>query len=185
MEPEITVFDNNNALVGKTFARRAKALVAKGRAHWTDTNMTAVVLVAGDADLADVYPSNDREMEMVDLREHRGTEPARDTFRKKPEWADCSDDLLMHLAKERVRRRKMLRLGVLAFLPALFITFIAIDSLRISAVGFGFFIGLFFVWGAWIVWHGAQAVHDYMMNRYPKPNEVEMEFKRLKASKRS
>jgi len=186
MGPEITVLDNDNTLVGKTFARRAKALVAKGRAHWTDANMTAVILAEGDEDLAEVYPSNDREIEMVDLRVHGGAEPARE-MRPRPrvqDFSDCSDDLLMHLAKERVRRRKVLRLNALAFLPVLFVALLVIDAMRTSSFGFGFFVGLFFVWGAWIVWHGAQMIYDYLMNRYPKPNEVEVEFKRLKASKR-
>jgi len=181
MEPEITVFDNNNTLVGKTFARRAKALVAKGRAFWTDANMTAVVLAEGDEDLAEVYPPNGTNVEMVDLRTHGSTEPARGAHHEKKEWADCSDDLLMHLAKERVRRRKLIRLNALAFLPVLFVTFLIVDAMRANNFGFGFVIGVFVMWGAWIAWHGVQLIHDYVMHRYPKPNEVELEFKRMKS----
>ncbi|MCL2397893.1 MAG: hypothetical protein FWC93_07515 [Defluviitaleaceae bacterium] len=48
MEPEVIVYDEKGDAVGKTFGRRARQLVAKGRARWVDETQGAVVLVDGD-----------------------------------------------------------------------------------------------------------------------------------------
>ena len=161
MEPEIIVYDGNNIQLGKTFSRRAKQLVAKGRAVWTNNGQTEIVLA---------------EESIVDMREAA------------PERAGESDDLLRHLAKERVQRRKLIRRHIWAYIAAVPFTILMLAgfSLRLHEFNFalGFSIGVLTLWGAWIFVQVMANIRERMRHRFPKPDEVEMEFLRLKAAGR-
>ncbi|MDR2182669.1 MAG: hypothetical protein LBE55_00685 [Clostridiales bacterium] len=170
MEPEITVYDDKNNQIGKTFARRAKQLVGKGRAIWTDDNRRAVILADG-TDVSEVYAPNGG-VPTVDLREEAET-------------VGPSDDLLLHLAKERVRRKKAMKWhigGIISAALFIFVFFLAATEgfWRVPPIGwimFGFCYGMIAVWGIWIGCQIAASLRD----RPLRPNEVEREFRRLKS----
>jgi len=173
MEPEIIVFNSENMQIGKTFARRAKQLVAKGRAAWTDEGRMAVV-VADVGDFEEV--SRDNGGRIIDLRETEDETPK------------ISDDLLRHLARQRVRRRKLLMWNAIAYgaaIPMNLFMLAAFWSVVFSRTDFylaaGFFLGIMTLWGGWIFVQIAAALREKLRNRYPKPDEVELEFLRLKA----
>ena len=174
MEPEITVFDNRNNQIGKTFGRRAKQLVGKGRAVWTDESQRAVILIDG-ADVSEIYAPNGGSFK--DLREDEI-------------WEEMSsdDDLLRNLAKERVRRKKVLGWHVAGIIFAGFFVLIffagATNGFRwnvnpILYFMFGVCYGMIAVWGIWIF----RQIANVINGRPPKYNEVEKEFQRLKSMK--
>ena len=174
MEPEITVYDNGNNPIGKTFARRAKQLVGKGRAVWTDGSQQAVILADG-ADVSEVYAPNGGAV--MDLREK-----SEEIWQKE---VNPSDDMLRHLAKERVRRKKALpwHIGGIIF-TALFIliffSFVTNGFWRVLPIGwvmFGFCYGMITVWGIWIV----RQIAAVWRERSVRPDAVEIEFHKLKA----
>ncbi|MCL2573161.1 MAG: 2TM domain-containing protein [Defluviitaleaceae bacterium] len=174
MEPEITVFDNKNNHIGKTFARRAKQLVSKGRAVWMDDSQRTVILI-GDADISEIYAPNGGGV--VDLRDS-GYEH---------DVEESNDDLLRHLARERVRRKKMLRWHIVGLVAisifTLFFFLVATNGFawRTAPViffMFGIFYGAIAVWGVWI---GKEMV-AVMMDKAMRGKEVEKEFQRLKST---
>jgi hypothetical protein len=172
MEPEITVYDEKNNQIGKTFARRAKQLVGKGRAIWMDDNRRAVILADG-ADVSEVYASNGGMM--VDLREDR----------EEAEPEGPSDELLRRMAKERVHRKKALKwhiLGIIFTALFVFIFFLAVTEgfwrvLPIGWIMFGFCYGMIAVWGIYI----ARQIAVSWRERSVRPDDVEKEFRRLKS----
>ena len=174
MEPEITVYDNGNNPIGKTFARRAKQLVGKGRAVWVDGGQQAIILAAG-ADVSEVYAPNGGAV--MDLRE--GSE---EMWLKE---GSLSDDMLRHLAKERVRRRKALPWhigGIIftTFFVFIFFLFVTNGFWRVLPIGwfmFGLCYGMIAVWGIWIV----RQIAAVWRERTVRPDAVEMEFHKLKA----
>ena len=174
MEPEITVYDNRNNQIGKTFARRAKQLVGKGRAVWTDDSQRAVVLADG-ADVSEIYAPNGGSVK--DLREDGIWEEAS---------SSSGDDLLRNLASERVRRKRVLWWHVAGIIAVAFFVFIffvgATNGFRwnISPIiyfMFGICYGMIAVWGVWIF----RQIAAVMNGRPPRRNEVEREFQRLKS----
>jgi len=170
MEPEITVFDNNRNQIGKTFARRAKQLVGKGRAVWSDDSQRAVILAAG-ADASEVYADNGGSFK--DLRETGVLEET-----------GHSDELLRHMAEERVRRKKALVWHIAGFFATcifVFMFFLITTNgfWRVAPIGyimFGFCYGMIAIWGIWI---GRQIAAGWR-ERSLRPDEVEREFQRLK-----
>ena len=70
MQEKIMVFDENDAPAGHTYYRRAKQLVAKGRAVWTDGGKTAIRLMPKENDeeaLKMEYVKIDRDIESEEL----------------------------------------------------------------------------------------------------------------------
>jgi len=173
MEPEITVYDNKNNQIGKTFARRAKQLVGKGRAVWTDDSQRTVILVDG-ADVSEIYAPNGGVL--MDLREE-GTW----------EEASTSDDLLRNFAMARVRRKKAMWwhvAGIIsaAFFVLIFFAFATNGFWRAEPVVFFLFgvcYGMIAIWGIWIFRQIAAILNDGP----PRHNEVEKEFQRLKSTR--
>jgi len=96
MSEKITVFDEKNVMVGQTFMRRAKQLVAKGRAAWLDDSQTSICLTSKEAIL----------LEGEDEMEHKTT------------GHDYDDSALLHMAKRNVRQRRILLCHILAFVLA-------------------------------------------------------------------
>ena len=171
MEPEITVYDNDNNQIGKTFARRAKQLVSKGRAVWVDDRQCSVVLIDG-TDVSEVYPPNG--VRFKDLREDEDWE---ETYN--------ADDALRRLAKERVWRKRALWWHVSGIIFSTFFVFIfflfATDGFW-RAAPFTYFIfgvcyGMITVWGIWIFRQIAAVLNE----RAPRFDKVEKEFRRLKS----
>jgi len=170
MEPEIKVYDDKNNQIGKTFARRAKQLIAKGRATWVDDSQAAVILSAG-ADVSEIYAPNDGNFK--DLR-----------YVKERIEDDDSDDFLRRLAAERVRHKKALRWHVAGFFAVLFFTpgFFAIVTngfWRVMPIGWimlGFCCGMIATWGIWI----GRRITELWRERSLRPHDVEREFQRLK-----
>ena len=175
MEPEIIVYDDKRNQMGKTFARRAKQLVGKGRAVWMYDSQRAIILAAG-VDVSEVYASNDGGC-YVDLRpesEELGLHEAA-----------SDDDMLRHLARARVRRKKALRwhvAGVFGASNFIFVFFLIATGgfWRVTPVGwlmFGFCYGVIAVWVVWV----ARQIAAAWRERSLRPNEVEKEFQRLKS----
>ena len=175
MEPEITVYDKMNNQIGKTFARRAKQLVGKGRAIWTDDSQRAVILADG-ADVSDIYAPNGGIM--MDLRE--SILDADDVEAHGP-----SDDFLRYLAKERVRRKKALKWHICGIIATTFFTFVFFVIVtngfwRVLPIGwimFGFCYGMIASWGIYI----ARQIAASWRERTLRPDDVEKEFQRLKS----
>jgi len=178
MEPEITVFDDKSKQIGKTFARRAKQLVGKGRAVWTDDSQRAIILAAG-ADASEIYAANDGSYK--DLRE--GEEMNWED--RSLEEASVNDGMLRSLAEERVRRRKALPWHIVGlFFTAVFVFgfFLVVTNgfWRVQPIGwimFGFCYGMMAVWGLWVV----RQIAIIWRERSLRPDEVESEFQRLKS----
>ena len=93
MSEKITVFDDKNVMVGQTFVRRAKQLVAKGKANWLDDSQTSICLTSKKIIL----------LEGEDEMEHKSTEHSYD------------DSALLHMAKRNVKQRQVLLCHIFAF----------------------------------------------------------------------
>jgi len=106
MQEKINVFDENDALSGQTYYRRAKQLVAKGRAVWADSSKTAIRLT---------------QKEMNSLKDYGTIESKLDS------------EELLYAAKHNVRLKRSLIYHTIAFLIAAPLVFAALPVFLNSA----------------------------------------------------
>ena len=93
MHEKITVFDESNREAGKTFYRRARQLVAKGRAAWLDEGRTSLRLIS---------------------------RPDKETAAMKYDTINIESEKheLLFAAKSNVRRKRSLVWHIIAFIVA-------------------------------------------------------------------
>ena len=96
MQEKISVFDENNIPTGRTYYRRAKQLVARGRAAWHDGGKTAIRLIPRKND-------TDKEIAIMEY----------DSAISKLE-----NEELLYTAKRNVRLKRGLMWNIIAFLVA-------------------------------------------------------------------
>jgi hypothetical protein len=170
---KITVFDKEGHIIGETFRRRAKQLVLKERAVWTDDN--AICLLEANNTKGDNNMEN-QNMPFVDLRE---IEEARE------ETNTPSEDLLMYLARRNIRFRRGLIAHVIA-LPAVCVALAYLPGnflWRITSWENGFYNGLLAAWGLFIFYKIILFVRQQLHSRnYLKKDPIKEEYNRLKST---
>ncbi|MCL2397626.1 MAG: hypothetical protein FWC93_06110 [Defluviitaleaceae bacterium] len=105
------------------------------------------------------------------------------------DWRGASDDLLRHLAKERVRRRRVLKWHLTGFVLTGFLNFVIFAGFwnyvlqdNIFFLWLGFTYGMIALWGVWIVRQIVIVMQERMWRSRPVADEVELEFKRMRDS---
>jgi len=174
---KITVFNDKNEIVGKTFARRAKQLVMKERAKWADNAHTAINLLEAD------HKEEKINMEIFSNKQDF-IDKALDEKHEKAELpSEPSDDLLMYLAKQNVEKRRNLRINAIA-LPVAFIAIYIISGGFSANFGnllhWDFVLGVFVTWGAILVYRIFMYQRARFVSRFSKADPVKEEYERLK-----
>jgi len=162
---KVVIYDQNKTKVGETFQRRAKQLVLKGRATW---------LNEGSAIELQIAPNKEDEMEnnqYIDLRDTAETHVTPKT---------PSDDLLMHLAKRNIRKRKELIIHIVAYFASFMLLLIISDGFR--NLNFDIFFGMYVTWGVFIAHKVFVQLRDWMTRSKPNKDALEAEYARLKAT---
>jgi hypothetical protein len=131
MEDKVLLFDANNVKIGETFMRRAKQLVSRQRAEWTDESHIAIRF-APDAEEPPIVI---------------------------PEAADESpDDSWIYAAAEKqIRERHNFILHSVAFLPGIFMLFLFTTAFLDSVLNEPVYFFCFML-GGWIT---AYAIHAW------------------------
>ncbi len=99
MVQRITVINDGGAKIGMTFPKRAKQLINKQRAFWRDETHTAIRL------LPEIKEESEMNNEISDVRDI-------------PAVSERSDDLLMYIAKARVKEKERLIKHIAAYAAA-------------------------------------------------------------------
>lgn len=105
MQEKIAVFDENGIEAGRTYHRRAKQLVAKGRAAWHNSDKTAIHMMPEE---------NESDKEII-IMEY-------DTAENKPD-----NEEMLYAAKRNVRLKRSLKWHIIAFViaaPLIYILFV-------------------------------------------------------------
>ncbi|MCL2855688.1 MAG: hypothetical protein FWE21_08725 [Defluviitaleaceae bacterium] len=163
---KVVIYDQNKNIVGETFPRRAKQLVLKERAMWLNEN--AITLL--NAQEEEKMENN----QYIDLRE---------TAETPPHHPAPSEDLLMHLAKRNIRKRKELLVHIAAFFTSFVILLIITDGFGVRG-GFApeFFLGIYLTWGVFIAHKIFVQLRDWLTRSRPSKDALKSEYERLKAA---
>ena len=152
MQDKILLYGSNGEKMGETFARRAKQLVKRQRARWTDEAKTAIRFEpdAGDwtedSDTGD--DSDDSEAASEALP---SAEPAQASH-------DFDDSALVELAKKRIKERRRFVFHTLAFLPGWFVAFLFSVMVHGTFSRNAGMLMFAFITGAWLT---AYTIHFY------------------------
>ena len=133
METKVIMYDADNQKVGETFLRRARQLVSKQRATWTDDTQTAIRFAPDDP--------LEMETDIIDT-------PSKD-----------KDERLLSLAKQIISERHERHRFIwhtLALIPG-YISIIFVINVMLAARNGNDYV--FFLWGAWTM---AYAIHAYV-----------------------
>jgi len=170
---KITVYDQDNQLVGETYQRRAKQLVLKNRASWMDDDHSAICLTNADDEL-DI---ENEEEKMIYHNNGAKEMEARypDDSHDKP-----SNDLLMYLAERNIRFRGNLIRHSAAFIVVFPIMIILTDGFHVRSNGH-FFAGIIVAWGALIAYKTYVLIRSWLASRLPRHNALTAEYERLKS----
>jgi hypothetical protein len=170
---KITVLDKEGRVIGETFNRRAKQLVLKERATWTDEKNSAIRLLKAELTEGDEIMEN-QNMPFMDLRAAE---------RPHEEISTPSEDLLMYLARRNIRFRRGLLTHIIA-MPAAFLALAWITGgFRVNHFDSGFYTGFAFAWGLLILYKIAVLTRQYLYSRGGhKKDPITAEYNRLKST---
>lgn len=167
---KIEVLNSGGEFIGETFPRRAKQLVAKGRAEWAEVHR--IILVEVDfmsKDLAG-YAPNEREA-VGAVTEYAIPLPA--------EGAEESDDMLRYMAGRIVDLKRMLTWNVLAMLPASVVVLALVVLVQDILVAL-FLIGAMAAWGGYVLGRLVDLLKLGGLGSKRRSIQTELEFQRLK-----
>jgi len=193
---KITVFDQNNKLIGETFPRRAKQLVRVNRARWLNDSLNSICLaqnIASDkegkfmANLSSNELSIDENViqqqenkQDATLKEAQFSETTEDKYlQPKPE-----DELLLYLAKRNVKLRHSLFHHMAAWVVSFFLLFIITGGFGGRPIPSAFYGGFYFAWALLILHKIYVILRSWLYGRKTsvKIDPVKAEYERLKAA---
>ncbi|MCL2415781.1 MAG: hypothetical protein FWD01_03105 [Defluviitaleaceae bacterium] len=193
---EISVYDKEDKFLGITFPRRAKNLISKGRAKWTDETQCSIILqeieIVGIDD-EEFYDPNDPTNEIYQtLETYEEYEPAYPIMH---ETSEVNEELLLHIASENVKRRRRFYLSLAGFPIALILSTILHDvyvynvphnifNFQLSIEFWrGFIWGAFVLWGIYLICRFSLIFKERIESKFwrDRPDPIETEFNRLKS----
>ena len=190
---KIAVYDNEGRRVGSTYPRRAKQLVMKQKAVWQDVNHKGISLV----DMLDsANYEEDKHMEADNTIEVKEGALASEMGEAAEELAVSvdveeisvktpSEDLLMYLAKQNVKKRHNLFLNIVLFPVVLIVLAIITGGFNSrSGLNAAFYAGVFFSWGMIILYKFGIVIRAWLASRSSVQREdpVKAEYERLRNS---
>ncbi|MCL1995350.1 MAG: hypothetical protein FWG63_04000 [Defluviitaleaceae bacterium] len=169
---KIIVLDNKGN-VGRTYPRRARQLVLKGRATWI--NATAIVLLESeevmevtiDEGIETKTPDKNKiETSLLDISNKNGANESLDQE---------TDKLLLYIAKQNVANKKAIITSILWLIPGL-----VLMILLTSAINDFFFAGIYFTWFAYTMFRAVKLMWP-KLSKKEKEDPVALEYTRLKS----
>lgn|GEM_PF-1165565 len=171
---KITVFDSRENVVGKTYVRRAKQLVIKGRAHWSDDGR-AIILADDDEDFEMEETNMDIPNTNGKLADY-GVRPAPE-----PPPAEADNELLMYIARRNVREKRNLFWHIIAMPVVLIISWILTDGFHFRGpISADFAAGVYFVWSIVVAHKIWGRMRAWMRNRGYRRDPLAAEYERLR-----
>ena len=162
---KVTIYDQKNQIVGETFQRRAKQLVLKGRATWL--NEGSAIMLQAKAPEEDEMENNG----YIDLRETAETHTVPKMH---------SEDLLMHLAKRNLRKRRELLIHIAAYIASFILLIFITNGFR--GLSWDFYFGVYVTWGIFIAYKIFVQLREWFTRRRPAPDALKAEYERLKST---
>ena len=158
---EVILRDISGNSVGKTFDRRARQLVEKGRAVWTDSDFRSIRLIDSE---------EEKKMEFEENRQNPGYYVDE---RKSSAAETAYDETLYKMAKDSVNHRFALIMHMAAYASGCVVLAIFAESLFYGSTLSGF---IFLCIGLWSM---GMAIHTVYYFARVTPKRIMKEYNKL------
>jgi hypothetical protein len=167
MGNEVIVLNQDGGITGKTFPRRAKQLVLKGRAEWTDETFTRIRMYESNLEKEEIILSSDKQHNAGYVI---ADEPLMD------------DAALLKIAQKRVRERRFVLKSIGLYVVSFIVMALIVIEGYWRQFGQGFFVGVYLTWGLYIAYKIMQVfiIPFYRSLRGAAHDPVEAEYIKLK-----